>query len=171
MTLDWFPAYTKIILETDERILQRMRAHYKTRRLQHERTVTVYADEHWLVADKVKVTDKAEHTFRLHWLLPDWEWTLANAVTDGGGAAFALRLKSPQGDVTLRLIPDHRLSASACRLTIVRAGEVVYGAGMALPYEGWISLTYGHKTPALSLAFECLARESITFLSEFRFPV
>jgi hypothetical protein len=71
--------------------------------------------------------------------------------------------------VTLRLIPDNRLSASACRLTIVRAGEVVYGQGKALPYEGWVSFTYAHKSPALSLALACWARESITFLSEFKF--
>lgn len=170
MTLDWFPAYAKNILETDERILQRMRAHYKTHRLRHERTVTVYTDEHWLVADKLVMTDKGEHTFRLHWLMPDWEWRLDHEASGGQEAAFLIQLESPQGKVTLRLLAEHPASPSACRLKIVRAGKVVYGEGVALSYEGWVSSTYGYKIPALSLALECTARETITFLSEFTFP-
>jgi hypothetical protein len=170
MTLDWFPAYATAVLEKDERILQRMSAHYKIRRLRHERTVTVYVDGHWLVADKLTTPGKSAHTFRLHWLLPDWEWEMVKPGIENHTAGIAIRLESPHGAVSLRIIPDFCLPESGSHLTIVRAGEVVHGNRAALPFEGWVSPTYGHKIPALSLALECTARQNVTFLSEFVFP-
>ncbi len=170
MTLDWFPAYAKTVIDSDERILQKMIAWYKTRRLRHERTVTVYMDGHWLVADKLVTPGKAAHTFRLHWLLPDWEWEINGTGIGNRETGIVIRFKSPYGLVTLRMLPDHQIQASDCQLTIVRAGEVLHGPGPALPFEGWVSRTYGQKTPALSLALTCTATQTITFISEFAFP-
>ena len=33
-------------------------------------------DERWAVEDEL--ISKKPHTYRLHWLLPDWEWEVEN---------------------------------------------------------------------------------------------
>lgn len=166
MVLDWFPSYSKIILEADENILQKMTGHYHTPRMKHERAVTVYADERWLVTDNVTAKDKSTHVFRLHWLLPDWKWELK----EDGEAAFCIHLQSPHGEIVLRLSAQASMLESHPNLTLLRAGETLLGSKPALPFEGWVSPTYGHKIPALSWALECTARQKMTFLSEFVFP-
>jgi hypothetical protein len=60
--------------------------------------------------------------------------------------------------------------ASAPRLTLIRAGKVLQGEGHALPYEGWISPTYGRLLPALSLALEVQSSYSFSFTTEFALP-
>ena len=164
MTLDWFPAYSKSVVTTDETVLSCIRAwHTGYRGVRHERMVTVYTDERWVVEDKL--ISKKQHTYRLHWLLPDWEWEMENR--DSG---FEIRLKSPFGWVALQIKSDSQLSINNSRLTLIRACEVVHGVGEALPYEGWFSSTYGTKAPALSLVFEVQSEGATQFTTEFIFP-
>ena len=167
LTLDWFPAYSKSVLEVDERILGRMLAYHKGYRrlgIRHERTATVYADEHWEVKDNLIFTKPGDHVFRLHWLLADGEWGMEKQ-----GSRFNMRLQVPDGPVTLRVIPDPRIGTSDVRVSIVRGGELVYGSGQALPFEGWVSPTYGVKLPALSVAVEVSSHRSFSLVSEFVF--
>ena len=56
------------------------------------------------------------------------------------------------------------------QVTLVRAGERVYGTGAVAPIVGWESPTYGVKIPALSLAVEVRSAQSVDFTSEFSFP-
>ena len=95
--LDWFNAYRRGRLEADPAILQRTRGRhwgYWRMGVRHARTVTAYADGHWQVRDEMLPLrmpwDKRPITYRLHWLLPDWEWEarLQESV-------FEIRLKSP----------------------------------------------------------------------------
>ena len=176
LTLDWFPAYSKNLLEADERILQRLLAYHKGYRrlgIRHERTVTVYADERWEVKDDLLVSRPGRpHTFRLHWLLPDRKWKI-----EAWGSGIGLRLKSPNGWTALHITPgsripnaDPRVTNPEYRIALIRAGELIYGQGQALPFEGWLSSTYGQKVPALSLAVEVTSSQSTSFLSEFNFP-
>ena len=79
--LDWFNAYRRGNLEADPAILQRIRGRhwgYWRMGVRHARTVTAYADGHWQVRDEMLPLrmpwDKRPITYRLHWLLPDWEW-------------------------------------------------------------------------------------------------
>jgi len=164
MTLDWFPAYSKSIVSTVESVLgQVMAYHNGYRGIRHERTVTVHTDERWVVEDKL--VSKEPHTYRLHWLLPDWEWRVENREE-----RVAISLQSPNGEVVIILQTKPLFSNLHSLLSIVRAGEVVYGTRDALPFEGWASRTYGIKIPALSLAIETQSATGAICLSEFIFP-
>jgi hypothetical protein len=55
-------------------------------------------------------------------------------------------------------------------VSLIRAGELIYGSGNAMPFEGWASPTYGVKVPALSLAIEVTSLWNVTFTTEFVFP-
>ncbi len=168
LVLDWFPAFSKSVLESDERILGRMQAYHRGYRrlgIQHERVATVFADERWEVKDKLAFTKPGEHTFRLHWLLEDGKWRLQ----DREGWIELHVSPARAGGFTVRIKPDGRIAYSEVRTSIVRAGELVYGKGQPLPFEGWVSPTYGVKVPALSLSVELTASKSITLLTEFVF--
>jgi hypothetical protein len=164
MTLDWFPAYSKSVVAVDETVSGCVKAwHDGYRGIHHERMVTVYIDERWVVEDKL--ISKKQHTYRLHWLLPDWEWDVEN-----GEQGVEISFNSPQGKIVLVLHTEPQLSNLYSLLSIVRAGEVVYGTRDVQPFEGWFSPTYGSKAPALSLAFEVQSDQSIKFTTEFIFP-
>ncbi len=166
LTLDWFPAYSKSVLEIDERIAGRVVAYHKGYRgIRHERTVTVYADERWQVQDDLFTWPGRPRAFRLHWLLPDWDWELKNEE-----AQVEIRIKSPHGWLSLSVSQSPWAGSPQPRVALVRAGELVYGQGQALPFEGWTSPSYGVKIPALSLAVEITVPHGTQFLSEFIFP-
>jgi hypothetical protein len=164
LILDWVSAYSKSEISTDENVLQRVMAYHKGYRgVRHERTVTVSTDERWIIEDTL--ISHHPHIYRLHWLLPDWEWRIKNRELGIG-----IRLRSPSGSVKLKVNTSSRLPNSELRLTLIRAGELIHGDGKALAFEGWISPTYGTKLPALSFAVEVASSQSITFTSEFIFP-
>jgi hypothetical protein len=164
MTLDWFPAYSKSVLPSDESMLGQVMAYHKGYRgVRHERKVTVYKDERWVVEDKL--ISKKPHTYRLHWLLPDWEWEV-----ESRDQRVEIGLKSPYGRVALILQGDPEFSNLHSLLSLVRAGDLVYGTRDVQPFEGWVSPTYEEKTPALSLAIETQDVSNVQFLSEFIFP-
>jgi hypothetical protein len=162
--LDWADAAIKQHFETGADFLQRFSAAtdaYARLGVRHIRTVTITQDEHWIVEDELLNVRQTLHTFRLHWLLQDWEWELVSLEL-----AFAIRLKSPHGPLTLSVSADQPVK----RVGIVRAGELVYGDGLVSPVFGWVSPTYSVKVPALSLAVEVQSAGNIKFTSEFKFP-
>jgi hypothetical protein len=164
LMLDWFPAYSKSEIAAEEDVLQRIKAnHTGYRGIRHERIVTVYANEKWLVEDKLTRRRTASHVYRLHWLLPDWEWKVENREQ-----GVVISLMSPFGwmNISLQTYPSDVQSL----ISLVRAGEVVYGERDVKPYEGWDSPTYGVKVPALSLAIEVTSLWNVTFTTEFIFP-
>jgi hypothetical protein len=164
--LDWAAAGQKHPIEVNEAILQRAiawQSGYQRLGIRHERTVTVFDDDHWEVQDSLlhlKIKPD-EHTFRLHWLLPDWEWELQEQES-----GFELRLACPHGPVRLLLAS----SQPGARLTLARAGESLRGAGPVNPTTGWFSPTYGSKLPALSCALEVTSPTDVKFNTQFHFP-
>jgi hypothetical protein len=163
INLDWFPAYSRSVAVKDESALGQVTAYHNGYPgVRHERTVTVYADEHWLVEDRL--ISKEAHTYRLHWLLPNWEWEV-----ESGDERIEITLMSPHGRIALLLRTDPLFSSLKSLFSLVRAGKVVYSTRDVRPYEGWISPTYGVKEPALSLAIEVKSIASIQFRSEFQF--
>jgi hypothetical protein len=134
--------------------------------LWHRRSV-VAREGLWQVEDHLYPFDPSQpqpvHRYRLHWLLPDWECELAKRE-----AGVEMRLKSPYGWITLQV----NLGPSDIKFatTLIRAGELLYGAGAVDPIFGWVSPTYGLKVPALSLAVEVQSSGSLTFTSQFEFP-
>ena len=164
ITLDWFPAYVKNIVSTDDSVLGRLQGYHEGfPGVRHERTVTVYTDERWLVEDKL--ISKDTHSYRLHWLLPDWDWDVKHS-----DQRVKICLNSPHGKVSLIFQTKPQISHLDSLLSIVRAGEIVYGARDFHTYEGWFSPTYGIKEPALSLVIEVTSEHGIFFVSQFKFP-
>jgi hypothetical protein len=165
--LDWANAFSKNIVEADENILGRARAYHRGyRSVKHERTVTVYQNERWVVEDELSSSSTASHTYRLHWLLPDYEWKIENRES-----GIDLRLNSPHGWIALSIYSSFILHAerSSFSFSLVRAGELIQGQRDMQPYEGWASRNYGQKSPALSLAFEVTSAFHTTLTSEFVF--
>jgi hypothetical protein len=178
--LDWFNAYRRGSLEADPAILQRTRGRhwgYWRVGVRHARTVTAYLDGHWQVLDEMLPLrmpwNKRPITYRLHWLLPDWEWeaTMQESV-------FEIRLKSPYGWVLLAINDGLRITDNESHVSLIRAGEMVYASetdGPVSPAEmmirGWASPTYGVKVPALSLAIETKSANDVQFTSQFVFPI
>ncbi len=167
--LDWAEAGSRRHFETGADYLQRISAWtqaYSRLGVRHERSVTVYNDERWQVEDELRSTlprgkEPRSHVYRLHWLLPDWEWGLENR-----DERVEIRFKSPHGWVTLSIsagVPPERIS-------LVRAGEYLRGTGAPDPVRGWVSPTYARKVPALSLAVEVESTENVKLISEFIFP-
>jgi hypothetical protein len=166
--LDWANAYRTSRIEADARILQRVTGRhyaYKPRGVRHTRIVSACADGSWQVRDEMLVLRLPWQTrfldMRLHWLLPDWEWTAGQDET-----GLVLTLQSPHGPLRLHV----SATAPFTQVTLARAGEVVYGRGPAAPIMGWESPTYGVKIPALSLAVTVRSKQSVDFASEFIFP-
>ena len=165
LVLDWANAFAKPIIESDERILHKIRSYYTGYRgtgIRHERTVAVDKQETWRIEDRLVSRHRTPHKYRLHWLLPDWEWTI-----EENSAGAVLKTKSPYGWVALSL----NCSMDVGRhVSLVRTGELIYGQREVLPWEGWVSRKYGEKSPALSFAFEVTSPYHTVFISEFAFP-
>ncbi len=174
--LDWFNAYRSGNVEGDPAMLERMVGWhwgFHKQGIRHERTVTAYADGHWQVRDDLlqirKRQGKKPLAFRLHWLLPDWEWRMESSQM-----GITLVLISPYGPVTLYINVPGGDNPSA---DLARAGERVFHSGAVTPeppalsaIRGWVSPTYGVKKPALSLAVETQLANDVQFTSEFIFP-
>jgi hypothetical protein len=167
LVLDWFPAEAARSLATDSTVLGRITAsHNGFNRvgIRYHRSVTLTERGRWLVQDDVRFIRPQPHSIRLHWLLLDGEWRLRQRGTE-----TRLRIKVPGGAIDI-LITVSGPIASAPRLTLIRAGRLLQGEGRALPYEGWISPTYGRLEPALSLALEVQASHSFSFTTQFTLP-
>ena len=93
-----------------------------------------------------------------------------------GRPHFDLRLKSPHGLVVIRIKARDENSLGEISnleygVSLVRAGELVYGKSSEVsPIRGWFSPTYAQKEPALSLAIEVKASETVKFSTEFFLP-
>jgi hypothetical protein len=174
--LDWFNAYRRSSIEADPAILEGVRGWhwgYRKQGIRHERGVMAYTDGHWQIRDDLlqirKLRGKKPLTFRLHWLLPDWEWQMESSQLK-----MALRLISAYGPVELHIDVT---GGEAINMDLVRAGERIFisDPGIQKPMaettiRGWASPTYGVKVPALALAVETQSVNDVQFISEFIFP-
>jgi hypothetical protein len=168
LVLDWAGGFSKPIIELDEKILHKLKAYFTGYRkfgVKHERMVTVYEDEFWRIEDRLLNSRRRDHAYRLHWLLPDWEWEMENS-----DRRVQIKLNSPHGPIKLGLSVNHPVSDLSSLLSVVRAGELVHGERDLKPYEGWVSRHYGQKSPALSFAFEVTSPYHTVITSEFTFP-
>ncbi len=174
--VEWVNAYRHGSFEADPAVLQQLRGRYLSfwRGYRHSRRVAVFSDEHWEVTDELMPWrwlpthfSPRPACYRLHWLLPDWEWAASQGET-----TFELRLKSPHGWIGLKISGGGDTRIDPESITLARAGETVYGPGPGPtdPIRGWVSPTYGVKVPALSLTVDSRSTEDVQFISEFRFP-
>jgi uncharacterized heparinase superfamily protein len=135
--------------------------------MMHIRSVTADKDDHWLIEDRIQPladdVQRAMHTVRLHWLLPDWKWKMDDS-------RLMIEALSPYGWVTLRVIVEHKPSIFTFQSSIFRAGKLLHGTGPVNPTWGWISPTYGVKRPALSFVVMVVDELPLTITSEWNFP-
>ncbi|MBI3160742.1 MAG: alginate lyase family protein [Chloroflexi bacterium] len=132
---------------------------YRALGLRHVRAVAV-SGRAWRITDEVipqSPITNYQLPLRLHWLLPDWPWTLDGAT---------LTLRSPHGPVRVAVTgPD------GLRPSLARAGELLVGEGAVEYWRGWHSPAYGVKEPALSFAVEVQSPLPAALTTEFIFPV
>jgi hypothetical protein len=163
--VDWANAYARALIETQETILQKVTAKhtgYRRLRVEHERIVSVYEDETWLIEDRLPNWGKRPHRYRLHWLLPDWAWT----VETRGEGELVLQLGSPHGPLRFLVTT----SARPLRVQLARAGQLIHGEGTVEPFDGWCSPTYGQKIPALSFSITVESDAHVLIATEITFP-
>jgi hypothetical protein len=166
LVLDWAPAYSRHSFVSDTQVPGRILAHhdgYRRMGIRHVRTASLLADGRWQIKDDLVFAKRGLHTVRLHWLLFDGEWHIQQRDHH-----VRLRIKIPGGWMKLDIVGANFSDAFHCLL--VRAGKILHGEGLAQPFEGWRSPTYGRKLPALSLAVEAGAATTCSFTSEFRLP-
>jgi hypothetical protein len=140
---------------------------YRKLGIRHERSITAYRDDRWVVGDNLSQDDLSQvvsrntagHTFRLHWLMPDLPWKL-----DEGN----LTLEAPQGLCKLQVTAW----PAEGRITLVRGGKKLVGAKdpPQSAILGWFSPTYSVKITALSLVMEVTGTSACRFRSEWTFP-
>ena len=163
--LDWFDAYQRREIPSDPEVIQFALGYYRHAGYRHERTVKVMAEDRWLVEDAIlRLPFRRDPlSARLHWLFPDLPWRVENQ-----GAARRLILKSPIGEINIIFSLGEGKKADS--ITLVRAGEYVYGKGPQDLIRGWVSPTYGVLVPGLSLAVIARDRSEVAFSTEFIFP-
>lgn len=164
LVLDWAGGFAKPVIELDEKILHKIKAYhtgYRWRGIKHERMVTVFEDDFWRVEDRLLSSRRTERVYRLHWLLMDGGWKLENN-RDGA----VLQITTTSGIIKLVVSSS---ASDTHQVSLVRAGEVMYGKRDVKPYEGWVSRNYGEKSPALSFMLEVTSPYHTTITSEFSF--
>ena len=84
------------------------------------------------------------HQISIHWLLPDWDWTLKNDT-------FTITRNTHQVEIqTSAFFPDIDLNLIPNEISVIRGGETLLGVTKN-PIKGWYSPTYGVKNLAISL--------------------
>jgi hypothetical protein len=140
----------------------------------HTRKVTVNANGHWEVNDRLEGPPETIHTARLHWLLPDWEYEIMEPSVLNDFPVYAVRFKSPLGWVELKIrmtlrnkkkLPEHTMN-----FQLARAGKTLVGSGTVLPITGWTSPIYGEKIPTLAYIVDIAQTLPIEFMSEWILP-
>ncbi len=147
--LDW--AQAKVLRHTAHEI-QAEHDGYAPLGVNHRRTVTVSGDQ-WRVVDQISGPSGQDLQARLHWLLPDWPWTLEGDV---------LHMTAPHGVVRLTVSGPAEMQVS-----VARAGELLAGQADVPAQRGWVSPTYGEKLPALSLMVHAHSPVAIEFISSW----
>jgi hypothetical protein len=169
--LDW--AQAEVITpspDAEGKVLSAQHDGYARLGVLHRRTLEHSGSGHWKITDHLlpapgrerSVNGDMLHAFRLHWLLPDWPWsldgsTLTLSPTGGGQARLSIYPLTPVGN-----------PAWVGEPCLVRAGESLAGAELPLPILGWHAPTYGKKLPALSFYLPGRVRLPFILVSEWR---
>ncbi len=160
MYLDWSRGHA--VEKSDSRIVAEHNG-YRRLGVTHRRTVS-FVDNIWRVEDNLQTFKRSNpqpYAYRLHWLLVDGEWKVESSDDQ-----ITLYLHTQQGIIKIG-IHSSLITHHSSTLSLVRAGELLYGSGDVPPTRGWYSPTYGIKNPALSLALEVTAQDAVQFTTEF----
>lgn len=149
--LDW--AQARLLGSQPDRLVEAEHDGYRRLGALHRRRLERIDEQTWRVIDQILPAGRpsGEHTAVLHWLLPDWNWSL-----EGG----TLALRGPKGSVAVTITPR-------AEMQLIRCGALLAGSGEVLPTLGWWSPTYDQKLPALSLRAILTARLPVTIETTF----
>ena len=129
---------------------------YQKKGARHQRILKA-VEMGWEIIDSILPygePDQKDHSVRLTWLLPDWDWRF--------DAKFSLRLTGLDFSFLLNI-------EGVVQLNLIRAGKTVHGALLPEPIWGWRSEIYGVKEPALMLIASNVSKLPITLKSTFKF--
>lgn len=157
--LDW--AQAKCLFRSDRTITAEHNG-YSRLGILHRRTLSRLSDDHWHVKDEILPlkNNNAAHSFVLQWLLPDWLWSIRDL-------SFSLQNGPHRVMITTSFLPAAKVAS--CATQLVRAGEVLHGAGPASPILGWYSPTYSQKVPATSWSIKFSGSAPISILTDIKF--
>ncbi len=158
MYLDW--SHGRIFEKSQNKIVAEHDG-YRKLGITQRRTVS-FAENIWRIEDNLqtfKPSNLQPFTYRLHWLLVDGEWNVEGAKEK---VEMSLQTRNSLLNITL-----HASRFTSSSFSIVRAGELLFGNDTPSPTRGWYSPTYGVKLPALSLALEVTATDTVQFTTEF----
>lgn len=156
--LDWANAYLTEIDETNK-ILEAEHDGYRRFGIIHRRRITLDDSKNIINCEDSLETRHLpiiEHTARLHWLMPDWEWELNSS---------RLELKAPFGKVTISISID---SNKKPEIDLVREGKSLLYKRNANPNLGWYSATYMEKEAALSFCYSIVFDHSLKIKTEWK---
>ncbi len=151
--LDWAQA---TVLENSPTQITAEHDGYLKQGIIHRRSLNLIDQDQWQIRDTVTNQFQGKFVVQLHWLLPDWPWRIKENT---------IHLEIPKGPISLQIESDVPVAIS-----LVRAGEILYGEAAFPPHRGWISPTYAIKIPALSLAIRANAQSQVNLTSTWRFP-
>jgi hypothetical protein len=137
---------------------------YRGRGVIHCRMVEQMADGGWTIVDDILGGEP--HTARLHWLIPDYPWKRIAVEKDfafhgilsekmpgwNNGSGAGLRIRTPAGEIALRMWSLRTASWNLYRAGALASGEAERDGLPPAEVRGWRSLYYADKIPALSLA-------------------
>jgi len=151
--LDW--AQARVLGSQPDRWVEAEHDGYRRLGVLHRRRLERVDEQTWRVIDQLLPAGRrpGEHTAVLHWLLPDWDWSL-----DGS----TLSLRGPEGSVTITITPG-------AEMQLIQCGALLAGSGEVPPTLGWWSPTYDQKLPALSLRAILTSRLPVIFETTFVF--
>jgi hypothetical protein len=120
---------------------------YRNLGITHQRSVKFDSPASFVVVDTLTPTpsDQGAHEYRLHWLLPDWQWGLEGQ---------RLTLSSERMKTTQHIQAVRQSNSEALYpidVSLIRAGKTLTGH-LSDEILGWESNTYNEKHPALSLS-------------------
>lgn len=153
--LDW--PKTKILATSAESIHAEHDG-YKKMGVMHRRELTRISEGFWRITDLLTPCGEApvEHEFLLHWLIPDWKYSL-----DDGSVA----IQAPFGMISLSSVCQE--TGGLLQLGVVRAGVTLTG-NTHDPRFGWFSPTYNQKNPAISLLFGATTMAQLSITTEIK---
>lgn len=157
--LDW--AQARLLESQPDRAVEAEHEGYRRLGALHRRRLERVDEHGWRITDQILASGDTGrvHTAVLHWLLPDWEWSLE-------GACLALREPAVRVTVTITAGAEQPKLAG---IQLIRCGALLAGEGEASSTLGWWSPTYDQKLPALSLRASLAGRLPLTIETTFHF--
>ncbi len=130
----------------------------------HKRSLELIPNSSFVVTDLLEAhkKDLREHTFTLHWLLPDWKWKFENENLflnqNNRNILIHIRAGKEQGHSNIEPVD----------VSLIRGGQTLLGLRQD-PILGWESDTYGEKHAALSYSLFFKTAGSIQITTEWKF--